>query len=202
MRAVRCSGYLGVGGVYPGGCLPRGCTPPCPVDRIIDTPLSKHYLSATTLADGNKPCLIGLCIGLGVEQWTHHYADGTPSSERHSCLKISPLKEDGLVVQLLSQWDTFLLCVVCRRSWTPSCLTTWSSSNRRRCVGTAQARHGRRSAFCVTLPSPCEPWCPAANLSLGMYYWRLKVHLHWSKSERESDIAPAGFIENTIECIH
>ena len=141
-------------------------------------------------------------IGFGVGQWTHHYLDGTPSSERHSCLKISPLKEDDLEMQLLSQWDTFFLCVVCRRSWTPSCLTTWSSSNRRRCVGTAQARHGRRSAFCVTLPSPCALWCPAANLSLGMYYWRLKVHLHWAKSERESDIAPDGFIENTIECIH
>ena len=102
-------------------------------------------------------------------------------------------------MQLLSQWDKFLLCVVCRRSWTPSCLTTWSSSNRRRCVGTAQARHGRRSASCVTSLSPCAPWCPAANLSLGMYYWHLKAHLHQAKSERESDIAPDWVIESIMK---
>ena len=39
-----------------GGCLLQcmlGYTPP-PVDRILDTRLSKHYLSATTDADGKN----------------------------------------------------------------------------------------------------------------------------------------------------
>ena len=63
MRTIRCSGRLGVsalGGVWPGvGCLSReylprgvsawGCSP---VDKILDT--RSHYLSATTVADGNR----------------------------------------------------------------------------------------------------------------------------------------------------
>ena len=52
MRTVRCSGRL-MGGCLDGECLPRGCTP-LPVDRILDTRLSKHYLSETSLADGKN----------------------------------------------------------------------------------------------------------------------------------------------------
>ena len=75
MRTVCCSGHLGVEGMgcLPGGCLlgsvcpgsvcpaakgqgicpaAWGCTP-LPVDRLLDTRLWKHYLSATTVADGN-----------------------------------------------------------------------------------------------------------------------------------------------------
>ena len=71
MRTVRCSSRqpwgvsaqegvcLGMGVSAWGGCLPRdgecllptGCTPP-PMDRILDTRLCKHYLSATSFADG------------------------------------------------------------------------------------------------------------------------------------------------------
>ena len=42
------------------GCLPGGCLadapqpPPIPVDRILDTRLWKHYLSATSFADGKN----------------------------------------------------------------------------------------------------------------------------------------------------
>ena len=43
------------------GCLPRGCTPP-PVDRILDTHLWKHYLSATLFADGNDEPSLVRCI--------------------------------------------------------------------------------------------------------------------------------------------
>ena len=54
-------------GRLPRGCLPRGVsackgvytTPP--VDRILAT-LLKHYLSATTVADGNYPWFFGVCI--------------------------------------------------------------------------------------------------------------------------------------------
>ena len=62
-------GCLSRGGVCLGGvCLPRGCLPggegicsgvytsPPPVDRIPDTCLWKHYLSATSFADGNDSC--------------------------------------------------------------------------------------------------------------------------------------------------
>ena len=84
MRTVHCSGCLlgnvCLGGVClgEGGCLPRGVsglggvclgvvcpgggvcpggyTPP-PVERILDTRLWKHYLSATTVADGNHEVL-------------------------------------------------------------------------------------------------------------------------------------------------
>ena len=46
------------GGVYVlGGMCARGgaCIAQCPsVNRILDTRLSKHYLPATTVADGNK----------------------------------------------------------------------------------------------------------------------------------------------------
>ena len=74
MRTVLSSGRLGGGcmprvgvclGVHPRGCLPRGgcvclgrrCLPgdvylPPLVDRILDTCLWKHYLSATSFADG------------------------------------------------------------------------------------------------------------------------------------------------------
>ena len=60
---VVCLGSVCPGGVCPGGCLPRGCLlgrwclpgdvhlPP--VDRILDTRLWKHYISATSFADGN-----------------------------------------------------------------------------------------------------------------------------------------------------
>ena len=64
MRIVRCSGrLLGGGGVSAWGVvsahggLPGGgvCqTPHPPPDRILDTRLWKHNLSATTVADGNK----------------------------------------------------------------------------------------------------------------------------------------------------
>ena len=78
MLTVRCSscllvrGYLPRGIVCPGvsaqgvggWCLPGGeggcwCIPACteadpPVDRILDTRLWKHYLSATSFADGNN----------------------------------------------------------------------------------------------------------------------------------------------------
>ena len=52
MRTVRCNGRRGC---LPRGCLPRGGLPQCmlwynpPVDRILDTRLWKHYLSAATL---------------------------------------------------------------------------------------------------------------------------------------------------------
>ena len=71
----RClPGVICLGDVYPQGCLSWGCLPerftlhlPRPrsrhtldreadtpaVDRILDTSLWKHYLSATTVADGN-----------------------------------------------------------------------------------------------------------------------------------------------------
>ena len=42
----------GGGDVCPGGVFPRQT--PHPVDRILDTRLWKHFLSATTVADGNK----------------------------------------------------------------------------------------------------------------------------------------------------
>ena len=53
MRTVRCSGrFVGGRGGLPRGVCPRGwCST---VDRILDTCLWKHYLSATTVADGNK----------------------------------------------------------------------------------------------------------------------------------------------------
>ena len=79
MRTVRCSGRLGWGGVCLGGCLPKGCTPPgpeadTPLDPVADThtptqrqtppwarrqtppdrQVQKHYLSATTVADGKN----------------------------------------------------------------------------------------------------------------------------------------------------
>ena len=69
MRTVRCSGHVGERGVYLRGCLPGGgvCRGeggsvqgrwgvylPSPVDRILDTRLCKHYLSTTTVADGNE----------------------------------------------------------------------------------------------------------------------------------------------------
>ena len=72
MRTIqsRGGGYLPRGSVclggvcLPGGCLPRGVsakgvyTSPPTVDRILDTRLSKHYLSATSFADSNKQCLL------------------------------------------------------------------------------------------------------------------------------------------------
>ena len=39
MRTVRCSGRLTRG----GDVCPGGCTPPRPVDKILDTRLLKHY---------------------------------------------------------------------------------------------------------------------------------------------------------------
>ena len=60
MRTVRCSGRLGEGGGVclgvlgvsaRGGACPGRCHP---VDRILDTRLRKHYLSATTVADGKN----------------------------------------------------------------------------------------------------------------------------------------------------
>ena len=76
MRTVRCSGRQGCvcipactvqGGVCPGcvsdkggvlggvshHALGQGGVTPPPVDRILDTRLWKHYLSATIVADGN-----------------------------------------------------------------------------------------------------------------------------------------------------
>ena len=32
-------------------------THPLPVDKLLDTRLSKHYLPVTTVADGNKLCV-------------------------------------------------------------------------------------------------------------------------------------------------
>ena len=52
-----CTGQGGVsarGGCLPRGCMPGGCTPPSSVDRILDTRLRIHYLSANSFADGNK----------------------------------------------------------------------------------------------------------------------------------------------------
>ena len=65
---VRYKGHLRGGGVsaqagclprgkcLPKGCLPGGCLPRRypPVDRILDTLLWKHYVSATTVAGGNE----------------------------------------------------------------------------------------------------------------------------------------------------
>ena len=59
---VSARGWLPGGGCL-GGCLPKGsvclggvCLGVCipPVDRILDTPLWKHYLSATIVAGGNN----------------------------------------------------------------------------------------------------------------------------------------------------
>ena len=58
MRTIRCSSHLSVqvvsawGVSASGGVCPGACTPP--LDRILDTRLWKHYLSATSFADGNK----------------------------------------------------------------------------------------------------------------------------------------------------
>ena len=61
MRTVRCSGRLGMGGgVCLGGVSARGVYTPHTVDRILDTHLWKHYLSTTTVADGNYPVSPGL----------------------------------------------------------------------------------------------------------------------------------------------
>ena len=62
MRTVRCSGRRGGclparGGVCPSPCWVTclgGCLPQSMLDRILDTCLWKHYLSATTVADGNN----------------------------------------------------------------------------------------------------------------------------------------------------
>ena len=55
MRTVRCSGRLmGEGLVSAQGCTP----PPTPVNRILDTRLWKHYLSATLFADGKYPRIV------------------------------------------------------------------------------------------------------------------------------------------------
>ena len=70
MRTVRSSSRL-LGGVYisacwdthtpgpgpghpPPGRHPRSYTPRPPVDRILDTHLWKHYVSATSFADGKN----------------------------------------------------------------------------------------------------------------------------------------------------
>ena len=62
-------GYLTTEGCLPGvvsaweslprGRLPRGgvhLPPPLPVDRMLDTRLWKHYLSATSFADDKNAC--------------------------------------------------------------------------------------------------------------------------------------------------
>ena len=79
MCTIRCSSHLGGGsaqwegvcllgvclpavGIWSGGCLPaqggvcacQGVYTSSPVDRIRDTRLWKHYLSATSFADGNQ----------------------------------------------------------------------------------------------------------------------------------------------------
>ena len=69
MRTVRCSGQ---GGVCPGvcvsqhalgrGCLPQACWDTPPKDRILDTRLWKHYLSATTLRMVKILCVPVHCI--------------------------------------------------------------------------------------------------------------------------------------------
>ena len=63
-------------GICPSACweyLPRGvcvCPSACwdtpPVDSILDTRLWKHYLSSTTVADGNKPINFLLCFTSGL----------------------------------------------------------------------------------------------------------------------------------------
>ena len=58
MRTV-CSGRLGGRCVCPAGSAGGrwsawGCTSPTSVKRILDTRLWKHYLSATSFADGNN----------------------------------------------------------------------------------------------------------------------------------------------------
>ena len=52
MRTVRFSGCLGEGSAGGGVCLGGVCLGV--VYRIVDTRLWKHYLSATTVADGNN----------------------------------------------------------------------------------------------------------------------------------------------------
>ena len=68
-HTVCCSGHLVGGGVCPGvstqgevsaywgclprGCLPRGCSPPPPRGPWTDRQVKKHYLTATTVAEGN-----------------------------------------------------------------------------------------------------------------------------------------------------
>ena len=71
MRTIRCSGHLSCHAHPPDMHAPLSCMhtplphmPPCQVcplphlhpsiDRMNDTRLWKHYLSTTTLADGNK----------------------------------------------------------------------------------------------------------------------------------------------------
>ena len=49
MRTVRPEGVVCIGGLPMGVCLPRGG-----VDRILNTRLWKHYLSATSFADGKN----------------------------------------------------------------------------------------------------------------------------------------------------
>ena len=81
--AISGGGVSAYGGVRPGGCLPRGCVcpgrclpmgcvclegmciPACngadtPVNRVPDTCLWKHYLSATTVSDGNNRIVVPL----------------------------------------------------------------------------------------------------------------------------------------------
>ena len=50
---------------------PVGCTPPPTVDRILDTRLWEHYLTAITVADGNNNDLIEVlsCRTNLVQQW-------------------------------------------------------------------------------------------------------------------------------------
>ena len=54
MRTVRCSGNLGVRAVSARewGACPEGVHLP-PMNRMTDTQVYKHYLYATTVADGN-----------------------------------------------------------------------------------------------------------------------------------------------------
>ena len=55
-----CLGGVSAGGVYWGDVCPEGCQPRSggvhlpPINRILDTHLRKHYLSATSFADGKS----------------------------------------------------------------------------------------------------------------------------------------------------
>ena len=44
-------------------------------------------------------------------------------------------------------------------------------------------------------------WLEAQTRSILLKFVRLKVHLYYSESENECDVAPDGFTENAIECL-
>ena len=76
MRTVLCSGRLGEGGVCQGVVH-------LPPDKILDTRLWKHYLSATLLVDGNKTSVFvwNMCVYFWSFQKNHSPSStGRPES--------------------------------------------------------------------------------------------------------------------------